>query len=42
MAVYCANDDYCVSGTGFPAYDDVYTQSGIYNLRDYFVGSTNG
>ena len=42
MAVYCANDDYCVSGTGFPAYDDVYTQSGVYNLKDYYVGSVNG
>lgn len=42
MAVYCANNDYCISGTGFPSYDDVYTQAGIYNLKDYFVGSVNG
>lgn len=42
MAVYCANDDFCVRGTGFPAYDDVYGHSGVYNLRDYYVGITNG
>ena len=42
MGVYCVNDDYCVSGTGFPTYDDVYSQSGTYNSRDYYVGSVNG
>lgn len=42
MGVYCVNDDYCVSGTGFPTYNDVYSQSGTYNSRDYYVGSVNG
>jgi hypothetical protein len=42
MGVYCINDDYCVSGTGFPIYNDVYSQSGTYNSRDYYVGNTNG
>ena len=42
MAVYCANDYYCISNTGFSTLDDNYTQSGTYNLRDYFVGGTNG
>ena len=42
MAIYCANDYYCISNTGYPILDDNYTQSGIYNLRDYYVGGTNG
>lgn len=42
MGVYCVNDDYCVNGTGFPPYDDVYSQAGTYNSRDYYVGANNG
>lgn len=42
MGVYCATDDFCVSGTGFPSYNDSYSQAGTYNSRDYYVGSVNG
>lgn len=42
MAVYCSTIDYCVSNTGYPAYDDVYTNTGVYNLKTYYQGITNG
>jgi len=42
MAVYCSTSDYCVSNTGYPAYNDVYTNTGVYNLKTYYQGVTNG
>lgn len=37
----CSNF-YCISNTGIPNVDDSYSLSGVYNTRNYWVGSTYG
>ena len=42
MAIYCANDYYCISNTGYPTLDDTYVAVSDYNSKDYYLGNTNG
>jgi len=37
----CSNF-YCISGTGIPNVDDSYSLAGVYNTRNYWLGSTYG
>lgn len=42
MAIYCANDYYCISNTGFPTLNDTYVAVSDYNSKDYYVGNVYG